>query len=197
MRAASYSGRESHMRRIVLSLIFAASAAVVSAQPADTEAVPTAQTVAWRGPQGDMVLRGSVFFPEQDTNYRAFFMDIRRPRHVSVSTIGRMQIADHTPTFFVQGFGYGTNWELAKLERRHGREEIYLPSRDPWNDKNFFSDEAFAREDLRDVVQSSGGEVYTLRPAQALDAGGYLLCGKPAADEGGWLRVCFDFEIMQ
>jgi len=183
------------MRLFVVSMVLAASAAVCQAQPAAAGYPPLAQGVAWRGPQGDVALRPQMFFPNQDPHYIAFFADIRRPVRAPVSAIGRPQITESVPTFFVQGFGYGTDWELVKLERHHGQDVLFQPSRNMFDEREFFSDEPFAREDLLDLVQSSGGDVYTLRPAAALPHGAYLLCGKPAGDEGGWMRFCYDFEI--
>jgi len=183
------------MRLMVVSVVLAASAAVCVAQPAETGSAAPTQGVVWRSPQGDITLRPQMFFANQDPNYIAYFADIRRPAYAAVSPVGRPQIMEGTPTFFAQGFGYGTNWELVKLQHHHGRDVIALADRNVWNDRAFFSDEPFKADDLLDVVQSAGGYVYTLRPAAALPHGSYLLCGKPAGDEGGWMRFCYDFEI--
>jgi hypothetical protein len=182
------------MRTFAISVLFAACAALAAAQ--SDQPAPTAQSVAWHSPQGDVLLRPQLLFPSQDPNYVAYFADVRRNVYAPVSAVGRPHITETTPSFSVQGFGYGADWELVKLERHHGRDALFLPSRDPWG-RSWFSDQPFAARDLREVVQSSGGDVYTLRPAAALDAGAYLLCGKPAGDEGGWARFCFDFEIGQ
>lgn len=183
------------MRLYVVSFVLAASAAIAFAQPAETEAAPLpGQTVAWHSPQGDVLMRAQLFFPDQDPHYTAYFADVRKSVYTPVSAVGRPQIAESTPTFFVQGFGYGTNWELVKLRRHHDQDMVYLPSRNPWGD-SFFTDQAFSQRDLRPLAQSTGGNVYTLRPAEALDAGAYLLCGQPAGDEGGWMKYCFDFQI--
>ena len=72
---------------------------------------------------------------------------------------------------------------------------LRMPARLATRIAQLFSDEPFKVDDLLDVVQSAGGYVYTLRPAAALPHGSYLLCGKPAGDEGGWMRFCYDFEI--
>jgi hypothetical protein len=98
------------------------------------------------------------------------------------------------PNIAVQGFGPGTDWTLVRLQARDGVAVLHVPSRSPWGD-GFFSDEPFAAEDIVAVTQSAGGDTYTLRPTAPLPAGAYILCGKTGVDQGGWARVCYDFQV--
>jgi hypothetical protein len=160
--------------------------------PTDTNA-PLTRTVAWRGPQGDVLLRASLLYPQADAHY-ALFTLVREDRWQPVVREGRVRVGDATPNLVAQGFGPGTDWTLVKLDERDGIEVLRVPSRNPWG-RVFFSDEPFSHKDIIALTQSAAGETYTLRPAAPLGPGGYILCGKPAVDQGGWIRVCYDFQV--
>jgi hypothetical protein len=181
------------MRRIVLSIALCAPGAIIWGQqpsmPTDTNA-SIARIVTYHG----SLLRASFLFPRADPHYAVFPFFVRRTRYQAVVTEGRMRIPEGLPGISIQGFGPGTDWTLVKLERRDGLDVLRLPSRSPWGD-GFFSDEPFSAQDIVPVTRSGAGDVYDLRPAAALSPGGYALCGRTASDQGGWARVCYDFEI--
>jgi len=184
------------MRSLFFAVVLSVSGAIAWGQtsmPAETGA-PLNRTVAWHGPQGDVLLRASFLFPRADAHYAIFPTFIRRARYQPVVSEGRISIPDAMPNIAVQGFGPGTNWSLVRLHARDGVEVLHVPSRSPWGD-GFFSDEPFSADDIVPVTQSAAGDTYTLRPTAPLAAGGYILCGKPAVDQGGWGRVCYDFQV--
>ena len=160
--------------------------------PANTNA-PLARTVAWHGPQGDVLLRPSLLFTQADAHYWLFTL-VREDRYQPVTREGRVPVGDAMPSLVAQGFGPGSDWVLARLDERDGVEVLRVPSRNPWSDE-FFSDMPISHKDIIALTQSGAGENYTLRPAAPLPAGGYVLCAKPASDQGGWIRVCYDFQV--
>lgn len=179
------------MRNIVLSLALCAPVLMIYGQErADTSTLIT-RSVVYRGAQGEMVLRPSFLFPRADPHFEFF---VRKDRLQPVVNEGRVHVAEATPSLAVQGFGPGTDWVLVKLERHDGVDMLRVPSYSRWGD-HFFSDAAFARDDMVPVLQSGNADVYTIRPAAPLEAGAYILCGRPSVDQGGWGRVCYDFEV--
>ncbi|HZU28546.1 MAG TPA: hypothetical protein VFA04_23680 [Bryobacteraceae bacterium] len=181
------------LRCLVLSLALCAPAAIVWGQDMATTNAPIARTVAWHGPQGDILLRPSLLYTQADAHYSLFTL-VREDRLQPVTREGRIAIGDAMPSIAVQGFGPGSDWVLAKFEERDGIEVLRVPSRNPWGDE-FFSDVPFSHRDIIALTQSGAGESYTLRPAAPLSPGGYILCAKPAVDQGGWMRVCYDFQV--
>src|SRR5579885_1508758 len=183
------------MRCLVLSVALCAPGIIAWSQNMSTDTdAPVARGVAWHGPQGDVQLRASFLFPRADAHYAIFPTFLRRDRWQPVVTEGRVSITDSMPSLAVQGFGPGTDWTLVKMRERRGMEVLHIVSHSPWGD-GFFSDEPFSADDIVAVTQSSAGDTYVLRPASPLSAGGYVLCGRTAFDQGGWGRLCYDFQV--
>ncbi len=156
--------------------------------------IPTPRGVFYRSGTTATELRSFELWPEMTPRWSTWPFYAPDGRTVALAAEPYIaQVAESTPTLYVQGLAADAGWQLVKIGRAGDHRELHLKTKHAFS-RDFFSDAIFKRDELRPLTLAADGPgAFTVRPASPLEPGAYALCGQ--APTNGWLRTCYEFQI--
>jgi len=156
--------------------------------------ISTPRGVFYRTGSTSTELRSFTLWPEFIPRWETWPFYATSPKHRAMgASPAVVQVAEGSPMLIVQGFRADSGWQLVRMGRAADHREMRLKRKGAFS-SDFFSDQAFPKEDLRPLTfaPAAGDSSFTVRPAAPLEPGNYALCGQA---EGTWMRNCYEFQV--